>query len=289
MDIYIKIKNDYIAIKESQRGGDKSNKTSGSFDLTKFKSFEIRRNNSLIASKKKGKLKCTIDSDGNLYLKFSSLYVPQIDGDVIEKNISSFEHATVEPFDAQDKKYVDLMFIDKNVMYSITFIDNDGTILKIIDKYIKKDQKFDANFAWTADTNPRILDHHYGDLILFTPNLLKDLEKGKKYYIVSGQHWDVDYDGKYSLSVLDYQGVHKEEDSEGYMLLGTIVSEAYGKEQLHDEDKSFSMMSALSDNEYFSTGTGIDPVHLVTKFRKDFKLPKAIANLGAQVFDKVSE
>ncbi len=257
-------------------------------NLTKCESFEIRRNNSLIVNNPKEKQICNIDTNGNLYLILSSLYVPDINRHVIKKNLSSFKYVNVEKFEGKDNTYVDLMFIDqddKDAMYSVLFVDDNEKILKMIEKNVGKNKE--AN-GWTADTNPRILNHHYGDLVIFTPKLLKQMEKGKKYYIVLGQNWDADYDGHYSIYVLDYEGYHKGDDINGYSLYGTMTNEADGKQKLQsslNDGPPFSIISANSDEEYFYTGTGIDPVHLITQFREGFKVPKKISHLGAQLFN----
>lgn len=142
----------------------------------------------------------------------------------------------------------------------------------ILKKYIKPSIERD-----TSDTNPRILNHHYGDMVLFTPKLLPCMEKGKKYYIVQGQHWFADYEGLLSIMVLDYSGTHF--DGNDYQLQGTITNKKYGTKRLEsklDSGALFSIISSDGKDGYFYTGTGIDPVHLMTKLREGFKLPEGL-------------
>jgi hypothetical protein len=123
------------------------------------------------------------------------------------------------------------------------------------------------------------LDHHYGDLRLFTPDLLKYLKKGQRYYVVSGQTWDIDYQGTHSIGVFEYQGTKAEKKT--LYLYGRFWNVTGPGEHTFPDTQSqdpFSQVSSFK-NGHFGTGTGSDPVHLITSFRKGFspskKLPSA--------------
>jgi len=276
MQKYLLIKKNYIDLKyydqfiKNQIGGKEKNNT---YDLTKLSHFEISRNNSILINKPNEKQQCRLDISGNLFIKLSSKYVPAVDGLIIDTNISSINHIDYEMHNTK-KTFLGLFFEYQNGKYLISFDDSENknifaNILTIFEKFIKK------NGHQNVDENPRILDHHYGDLVLFTPKLLKCMQKGKKYYIVQGQHWSADYEGKNSIMVLDYENTHF--DGENYLLYGTITNKMYGKERLESKLKSgspFSIISSYGQDGYFYTGTGIDPVHLITKIRDEFELPK---------------
>ena len=84
--------------------------------------------------------------------------------------------------------------------------------------------------------------------------------------------------------VLDYENTYF--DGENYLLYGTITNKMYGKQRLESKmsyGDPFSIISSDGKDGYFYTGTGIDPIHLITKIRKGFKLPKDLPK--ALLFD----
>jgi hypothetical protein len=262
------------------------------YDLTKFKDFSIRRNNSILVPRSGETQECILYSNGDLKFKISSEYIQSADGLEIDVNLNSLNNLEFETTDYKEIKYFDLSFDIKDVRYTLMFnisTKNEGT--NDVEAIIKKNIKISSDRSRILDDQlEEIHDHHYGDLILFTPELLKYMKKGQRYYIVFGQNWDEDYDGKYNIGVFEYDGSGKEENDPMNLLHlhGTFWinnddsadsdQESKGTKYPENQDNPFSIISSI-DGDYFGTGTGYDPVHLITKFRKGFKPNNKISNV----------
>lgn len=128
------------------------------------------------------------------------------------------------------------------------------------------------------DSHDITKDTYYGDLTLLTTARMKRLKKGEKYYIAWGQRYHTDYDTT-DISVLEFIGYKKIGDD--IFLYGKV----YTKDKIWDESgksDDFSALSIHEGNKFVTTGSGDDPVHLVTKLNKNIKLPKKLPR--AKVF-----
>jgi hypothetical protein len=132
------------------------------YDLTNCKKFEMIRNNSLISKYQI----VTLNESGILHI------VTDFDEVYIDLYHVHFEYE-------MEKGYIGMAFdtID-NTRYRISITKH------------KQETEIDAilslipsHYLLTSDDSLVITKgHHFGDLILFTPKLLKYLEKSKKYY-----------------------------------------------------------------------------------------------------------
>jgi hypothetical protein len=228
--------------------------TENTYELTNCKKFEMIRNNSLISKYEI----VTLNKMGILHVvdDFGEVY--------IDLYHFKFEYE-------MEKGYIEIAFdtID-NTRYRLRITNHKqesgiNDILSLIP----------SHYLLTSDDSlPITKGHHFGDLILFTPKLLKYLEKSRKYYIVVGQQWDTDFTGERSIGVLQYEGFVKNEFG-SIDILG-IMWNIFGdrqKEVVRKED-NFSPISSDGMTGLFGTGSGHDPVHLILRFAKKFKLPK---------------
>jgi cyclophilin family peptidyl-prolyl cis-trans isomerase len=221
-------------------------------DLTKLKNFQINRNNSVIVAKPKEKTIMTLNTKGDLYIKLSSKHVPTVNKEVIKINLKKLKYGYYDG---------ELFIFHKKVFYAIRFdLDSRKKSNEIIDNILGKYSK-DKNIGNNSDSLLVTKDHHYGELILFKTTYLQKLVPGQKYYIVMLQNWSRDYTGK-NIHVLEYHGI---EDGK----LKTLKGKLYGKSKW-----TADLMDV--DHATVTTGGGDDPVHLITKFRKGFKIPKSL-------------
>jgi|ETNvirenome_6_85_1030632.scaffolds.fasta_scaffold00148_32 hypothetical protein len=261
-------------IKKSSNGTKKWIKFYEIYDLTKIHQFHIIRSNSVIVAKKGKKQICTLDEKGNLYIKMSSKYVPSADSQIIELNIGKIN--ITNEFNGLEFKYKKICY---HIYYNLSSKRSSKLIKiidKIFDKYVKK---LSSNKVWklicSNDSNNITKEHHYGNLILFYPHMLKQMKKGKKYYIVWQQGWNSEYTGYYNIAVMDYIDTRRSGSEVG--IYGDIIQangSIYGKKQ-------YGIIHSYNSKEPFVSHGGDDPVHLVTKWRKGFKPPSSLpkANL----------
>jgi hypothetical protein len=135
-----------------------------------------------------------------------------------------------------------------------------------VKKYSKKSNQY-------SHLLPNIItDHHYGEMILFTPKQLKGMKSGNKYYIVCGQGWEGDYTGKIGIAIYEFKGYVRYDD--GFLLKGRIYGGNCSASEIYSDD--FSVFSTNYYSKYFNSGSGSDPVYLITKFRKGFSPPKSL-------------
>lgn len=213
-------------------------------------------------------------NNDELIIHFSSKYVPSLDGKKYRISLSDCSYDNYKS--------------GKNYRFKIGFEGND--LYSIIFNYTKKDEDLIEkiqDLIGSEDDGPmmdsmdKTNDHHYGDLVIMTLDRLKKLKVGEKYYIVWGQSWDNDFIGKHGIAVLDYKGVRESDgkgnDDKNFYLKGDkyITGDIISINKKYDA----KYVSCSRHNNYFNTGTGNDPVHLITKWQTNFhppaKLPKA--------------
>ena len=194
----------------------------------------------------------------------SSKYVPTADGQIIKFNIGK-------------KKMLDKWsFIFKKICYRIYFNSSSkrsSKLIKIIDKIFDKYVK-ELSISHSTICDDIIKEHHYGNLLLFYPHMLKQMKKGKKYYIVWQQGWDSEYTGYYSIAVMEYLDIKQFKPE--ISIYGDIIM-ADG----HIYKKEHNPIHSYNHKQSFVSHGGDDPVYLVTKWRKGFKPPSSLpkANL----------
>lgn len=223
--------------------------------------FVISRNNSTIVPKTGQKIIAHLTPDEKIYIKLSSKYVPQVDGEVINVKLNHLQNLDY----GCSGNYCSLSFIYQNRHYYISFRGDSrkpqvmGGIKNMMLKN-KKPMNYKLSAADSRDYTP---DHHYGELVAMSPVRVRRLKPGHKYYLVWGQHWDRDYEGKHSIAVLEYEGMKNGE------LEGTIRAVNYDIEANLIRDTG----------GIYGSGSGDDPIHFVKQWRKGFKppakLPKA--------------
>ncbi len=229
------------------------------YDLTNCKKFEMVRNNSLLKVSQYQLV--TLDEIGMLHIVFNKDFNPM--DFYINLHKVNLEYSI-------GKGYIEMAFDDIDLnryRLRITKHNQEGQIVAIL-------QTIPFHYLLTSDDSlPITKNHHFGDLVLFTPNLLKYLQKYVKYYIVIGQQWDTDYTGERSIGVLQYEGVVKN-DIGSLDIIGTLWN-IFGdkqKEIVTKEDK-FSPITSNGMAGFFGTGSGHDPVHLIVRFAKKFHPP----------------
>lgn len=230
------------------------------YDLSNELHFRFTRNNSVIKSKTK--IQCLL-SDNELIIISDNMIMP-----VKKKIIVSLSKVYYDKLKTSDILY--LQFKQDGYWYEVYLKlskKNSKDIMEIIHK------KCNKGVLFVMDMAPIIKDHHYGDLILFKPSHLKNMIIGQKYYIIWGQAWYNNYNGLGSIAVIEYKGYVKETDKKlgtagcyGY-LLGSII---WGKNKMDSSALKFYT------NTYVNTGSGMDPVYLVSKWRKGFNPPKGL-------------
>ena len=236
----------------------KKNINNNIIDITKFRGFKIIRNNSVIVPKKNKKHICTLNSKGTLYIKLSSKYVPKVNNLEININLKKIQFN-------DGGGYVILMFKHKFALYDIWYKDLKFSKMKIVkDLLLKYGNKKKYRRVGLIDSMKQTKDHHYGDLKILDMKMVKKMKKNNKYYLVWGQIWDTDYTGKSGIIVFKY------DNHTNYSLYGTIYRS--DGTILYEKDDDVISIS----NSYFGTGTGEDPVHVITKFRRGFKPPAGL-------------
>lgn len=268
-------------------------KTSNNLDLTKLNNFGISRNGSEMIGNKSQI--CNLDLINKLlYIKISSKYIIEADNqEIIIYLKNCYINGPYSLKNLNRKVWIKIYFfnddIDKNlsssksnkdieIYYSIYFYTMNKTLLSFIYD-MEQNNKLKSNqlSKYIADDSMKITkEHHYGELIR-GDIIINNLQKGKRYYIVIGQSWRTDYTGKYSIYILEYDGyVLTKNNGTHYDIKGKMYDKkSFVGENIYDEKNKFSYFTD------FTTGSGMDPVHFITKWRKGFTPPtfKVSANL----------
>ena len=251
---YLKYKTKYLKIKEMIGGTD---------IILHSDQFIVNRNNSIIVPKNSSQMFLEIRSGDTFYLKLSSLYVPQADGLVINDKLNELEYAFWGD---------EMRFVYDDIEYLITILI-DKRRKKIFDELTsileKNRETENIDDFPPMDSLPITSQHHFGTLILFTEDLLKDFKPNNKYYMVRGNQWHHEYTGKYHITIMEYQDNSDSEDSE---TLG-------GRMCTYDSRKKtyvwYENLIRLSDGtDMFVYGGGDDPVHIIYDWNPKFKIPK---------------
>ena len=236
------------------------------YEIDKQKNFTLEINHSRIIPKKNKKISCIL-TQKELLLDISS------------KNFAEFDNKKLTiPFSKlksnDDPAYVIFGYISNEdsiiIHFDIDQRSTDQRLLELIDEM----EPLEMNSDMLAKT-----EHMYGTLELLTVSKLRKLKKKEKYYIVWGQTWNTDITGKYSIAVLEYDDIIRINSAyPEYVIDGIVYYLSDGKiNEFTGEDIGTGFCDKPSC--YFHTGSGSDPVHIVTKFRKGFKPPIKLSNL----------
>lgn len=226
-----------------------------------IRKFEINRNNSIITPKPNEYITLCLTKDGYMHLILSSRYVKDANGICISKHLSKLNISTSFAIVGN----VSISFIHKKIHYLISIsMRRRRMLIRMLKKYNQK------NFFGIAKISslPLTIQHHFGTLRLFTKDILDELEPGERYYLICGMHWDRDYNGKLSIVVLHY-GVDFIDKNTVCELQGTMTS-FYPK---HDKYFRTDPYLYLNDKNEFVTKYKPTPVHIVVKWRHDFRPP----------------
>ncbi|ARF08308.1 hypothetical protein Catovirus_1_358 [Catovirus CTV1] len=235
------------------------------YDFTKLDSFEINVNNSVLVIK--DNFECFI-KNGILYINFANELIPEIN----KMNVS-----------------LDLNKISKNLFvetnnpkYSFVQLSYKNLFIQINFSYKKKDKQFinelnnisSIGSYFNIDTILHNKIHHYGEMILLNLSNIKNLKKGKRYIIVYGSIWNIDYAGFSSLAVLDYNDFYYDKYLKKYVVDGIIYTIENNKLIQYNaaEFMSTNTNCGKSNECYFGHGKSFDPIHLIVQLRKDIKL-----------------
>lgn len=236
---------------------------SESYILDSYKKFQLTINSSVIVPKKGETISCVLDKNG-LKLDVSSKYFSYFDG---KKIFVPFKKLVSDCFD----NTCTVGYIGKDIIlvkFELDKRNNNDDLFELIDK-MKKYDYADVGYI------PKI-EHMYGTLELLTVDKLKKLKKGENYYLVVGQQWDSDFTGADSINVLEYEGYEYEGQGKNsyssIMLMGNLYSRYEGK--LYNWGANIiDSQGCLENSCTMVTGTGADPVYLITRFRKGFVAP----------------
>jgi hypothetical protein len=250
------------------KDSEKINVPLDAIDLTELKNVKINRNNSVLVPIGNKKQEGFLHKDGTLVLKMSSKYVSEADNQKITVDKSKI---TVRDSNTSGSKFSNYIidFDHNGIEYIMRFFGNPA-IMKRVNEILLGYKKGTYG-GMMNDSLSVTKEHHYGDLVSLTEKIRKKLKKGTKYYMVYGQGWDSNYtDG---MSVLEYNGIIEKDDKRNWHF-NAIAMDGYIHEHDGKEDASIISFYGSSEDEHWSTGTGDDPVHLVTRLRKGFTPPK---------------
>lgn len=239
--------------------------------LLKSNEFYVNRNNSLIIPKSPTKIFLEIRNSNSFYLHLSSKYVSQADGLIIDEKLDDLNYYFNDGV---------MRFTYDNINYEI-YIKSDKRknklpiIFNILEKYKKN-----KSIYWDVplmDSLPITTQNHYGTLILFRMPLLKKMKPGNKYYMVHGNQWHNDFNGKYHIMIYEYPGGKNLIDEYDYLK---------GRECVYNNKMgkfTWTKSYIRDSNDEFVEYGGDDPVHLVYEWNPDFRIPKISCAKGALV------
>jgi hypothetical protein len=228
------------------------------FNILKYKKVNVYIDGSLIKSTKKHNM---IAIDGSkILLNLNSEYIKKFDNIDIKIKLNPINYGE---FMIDGNTFCIGLFHKKN-FYRIDFqFNNKNEINELKNHLINYLSECNLNECkYLFKDFDVMLDHHYGTLKLITDDIVSKLKNGKIYYILLGQIIDQDFKG-YSLYALKFKD-SIEKSSLYTIKKGNLkIEENY----LYDCDG------------YYGTGSGCDPVYVISRINKDFKLFKDVPKL----------
>lgn len=248
-----------------KRLDNKKEKVDSGVEFYEFDKFAIFRNGSKITPKLKEKNIVKIINNDTLYIKMSSQYVPQADGQIIKMPLNKMEGigTVMDPKDCQ------LVFKYGGIYYMLyLFLDQrkNGTeqVRTLLSKYEDEDIPGDLYF----DSMKIIPEHHYGTLLRLTNKIIRNLKSNTSYIIFQANMWFWDYFGK-RLETFDFKNLYDFIESGKKISDRTTWELPYSLIISQDNYDS-------NDEGFFITGGGDDPIFIIYDWQKGFKPPKQV-------------
>jgi len=250
-------------------------------DFYKLKDVVHIRNMSRIKPKNNKSGKMCLNKK-YLDIIFNSKYVHSIHNKHIKIPTHKLSYKKVDNrlINSKNKNILSIVWNENNIYNNLISIKSNKNIINKIITILKKGKAKNITNKMMKLLNPifkyKIINHHYGDLLLFTKDKLNKMKPGDKYYITGSPFLINDFTGKNSIAVLQYNGI--------------TLNKNYNKKNIYNYKYFINGKVIFTDEIFDASGIGTNNkifygpgnvgnkmiIYLITKWQKGFKPPQRL-------------